>query len=63
MIELPRSVAVLCAALGADRGVEAVRIGGSRATGSADASSDWDVGVYHRGGPDLATLPGSPSTA
>ena len=29
-------------------------IGGSRATGTADQSSDWDVGVYYRAGIDLA---------
>jgi hypothetical protein len=32
-----------------ERGVVAVALGGSRATVSADASSDWDLAVYYRG--------------
>jgi len=54
--ELPRSVADLCVALGAPAGIEAVTIGGSRAAGTADDASDWDVGLYYRGPVDLATL-------
>ena len=49
MIELPRPVADLCAALGAQAGVEAVTLGGSRAVGTADEASDWDIGLYYRG--------------
>ena len=30
--------------------------GGSRAAGTADETSDWDVGVYYRDGLDLAPL-------
>lgn len=30
-------------------GVEAVTLGGSRATGTATAGSDWDFGLYYRG--------------
>lgn len=56
MIELPGPVAGLCAALGALRGVEAVALGGSRATGTADAASDWDIGLYYRGQPDFSVL-------
>lgn len=37
-------------------GFEAVTIGGSRATETADEGSDWDVGVYYRGRLDLAPL-------
>ena len=37
-------------------GVEAVTIGGSRAAGTADIGSDWDVGVYYRGAIDLTAL-------
>jgi hypothetical protein len=48
----------LCAALGALRGVEAVALGDSRATGTADAASDWDVGLYYRGHPDFSPLAG-----
>ena len=54
--ELPEPVAELCAILGGIEGVEAVTIGGSRAAGTADEGSDWDVGVYYRGGIDLARL-------
>jgi len=49
-------VAGLCAALGALRGVEAVALGGSRATGTADGASDWDIGLYYRGHPDFSLL-------
>ena len=49
-------MAGLCAALGALRGVEAVALGGSRATGTADAASDWDIGLYYRGQPDFSVL-------
>ena len=54
--ELPASVGELCAALAVGKGVEAVVIGGSRAAGTADNASDWDVGVYYRGDIDLAPL-------
>lgn len=37
-------------------GVVGVALGGSRATGTADAHSDWDLGVYYRGTPDVAPL-------
>ena len=37
-------------------GVVAVVLGGSRAEGSADAGSDWDVGVYYRGAVSLDRL-------
>jgi hypothetical protein len=53
---LPPPVAELCAALGAQRAVAAVALGGSRAAGTDDAGSDWDLGVYYRGTIDLATL-------
>lgn len=38
------------------RGVVAVVLGGSRANGSADAGSDWDIGLYYRGEIGLAPL-------
>jgi Nucleotidyltransferase domain len=56
VIELPGPVAHLCAALGAIGGVEAVAVGGSHATGTADAASDWDIGLYYRGHPDFSAL-------
>ncbi|MFD6274025.1 nucleotidyltransferase domain-containing protein [Streptomyces sp. NPDC060209] len=37
-------------------GVEAVTLGGSRARGTHRPDSDWDLGVYYRGTPDLAAL-------
>jgi hypothetical protein len=54
--QLPGPVAELCASLARIRGVEAVTIGGSRAAGTAEAGSDWDVGVYYRGAIDLERL-------
>src|SRR5262245_546597 len=38
------------------RGVIAVVLGGSRANGSSDATSDWDLGLYYRGALDLTAL-------
>ncbi|CAM5339895.1 nucleotidyltransferase domain-containing protein [Streptomyces atroolivaceus] len=37
-------------------GIEAVVLGGSRARGTHRPDSDWDLGVYYRGAPDLAAL-------
>jgi predicted nucleotidyltransferase len=48
-MQLPGPVAALAAELAALDGVAAVALGGSRATGSARADSDWDLGVYYRG--------------
>lgn len=56
MSDLPAPVADLCATLGAIDGVVAVAIGGSRATGTADAASDWDIGLYYRGHPDFSPI-------
>jgi hypothetical protein len=56
MSGLPRPVADLCAALGSQRGVLAVALGGSRAAGNADAASDWDLGLYYRGEIDLTVM-------
>jgi hypothetical protein len=53
---LPPPVAELGAALGAQRGVVAIALGGSRAAGTDDAGSDWDLGVYYRGAVDLTLL-------
>src|SRR6266511_5204418 len=54
--QLPDPIAELCVMLSRIDGVEAVTIGGSRAAGTADAGSDWDIGVYYRGEIDLASL-------
>lgn len=37
-------------------GVVGVMLGGSRARGTQRPDSDWDLGVYYRGGPDLTAL-------
>ncbi|MEU9502295.1 nucleotidyltransferase domain-containing protein [Streptomyces sp. NPDC048196] len=37
-------------------GVVGVMLGGSRARGTHRADSDWDLGVYYRGEPDLKAL-------
>ncbi|MFD7220151.1 nucleotidyltransferase family protein [Streptomyces sp. NPDC059892] len=38
------------------RGVRAVALGGSRARGTHRPDSDWDLGVYYRGEPDVTAL-------
>jgi predicted nucleotidyltransferase len=45
---LPPPVAAVASALAALPGVEAVALGGSRATGEHRADSDWDLGLYYR---------------
>jgi hypothetical protein len=42
--------------LAAMPGTVAVVLGGSRAAGSSDAESDWDLGVYYRGSIDTSAL-------
>jgi len=42
--------------LAAVPGVVAVTLGGSRATGAAVEGSDWDFGLYYRGGLDPADI-------
>lgn len=37
-------------------GIRAVALGGSRARGVHRPDSDWDLGVYYRGEPDVAAL-------
>ncbi|MFD6424386.1 nucleotidyltransferase domain-containing protein [Streptomyces sp. NPDC060198] len=37
-------------------GVRAVALGGSRARGTHRPDSDWDLGLYYRGSPDLGAL-------
>lgn len=56
MSGLPGPIAQLCGVLGGIDGVQAVTLGGSRAAGTADDRSDWDIGVYYRGSIDLAPL-------
>lgn len=55
-IDLPAAVEALVDELAAIPGVIAVVLGGSRADGSSDGQSDWDLGLYYRGSLDLAAL-------
>ncbi|MFE9723999.1 nucleotidyltransferase domain-containing protein [Streptomyces sp. NPDC005794] len=50
------AVAAMASRLARLSGVEAVALGGSRARGTHRPDSDWDLGVYYRGAPDLAAL-------
>ena len=56
MNDLPRPIAQLVDVLAAMPGAVAVVLGGSRAAGSSDPMSDWDLGLYYRGAIDLAAL-------
>lgn len=53
---MPPQVTGLLEELAQSDGVVAVTIGGSRATGMADENSDWDVGVFYEGAPDLGAV-------
>jgi hypothetical protein len=53
---LPGPIEDLVDALACMPGAVAVVLGGSRAAGAADPTSDWDLGVYYRGGLDTAAL-------
>jgi hypothetical protein len=53
---LPPDVAALADAIVGARGAVAVALGGSRALGTADAASDWDLALYYRGALDLGVL-------
>lgn len=54
--DLPASIRRLADELAASRGVVAVVVGGSRATGQADDGSDWDLGVHYRDQIDVAAI-------
>jgi hypothetical protein len=56
MEELPAAVTSLATDLARLPGAVAVVLGGSRATGTHRPDSDWDLGVYHRGGLEPADL-------
>ncbi|MFD7898410.1 nucleotidyltransferase domain-containing protein [Streptomyces sp. NPDC059743] len=47
---LPRFIDTMATRLTHVRGVRAVTLGGSRARGTHRPDSDWDLGVYYRGG-------------
>jgi hypothetical protein len=53
---LPPDVRTFVETLAALPGAVAIALGGSRATGGADAASDWDLAVYYRGGIALDAL-------
>jgi hypothetical protein len=53
---LPQPIAELVDVLAAMAGTVAVVLGGSRALGSDDAGSDWDLGLYYRDAIDLSAL-------
>ena len=55
-VELPAPIDRLAAELAVSDGVVAVVLGGSRARGTADVHSDWDLGVYYRDHIDLSVL-------
>ena len=55
-VVLPAGVERLLDDLSEARGVVAVTLGGSRSMGVADDASDWDLGVFYRGEPDLTRL-------
>ena len=56
MNELPQPITTLVDELAKMCGAVAVVLGGSRASGTGDTSSDWDIGLYYRGAIDLAAL-------
>jgi hypothetical protein len=56
MNNLPNFIQTLADELAAMRGAVAVVLGGSRAFGSPDAASDWDIGLYYRKTIDLRAL-------
>jgi hypothetical protein len=56
MKDLPPPIAELVDVLAAMPGTVAVVLGGSRALGSSDAGSDWDLGLYYRGAIKLTAL-------
>jgi hypothetical protein len=55
-VELPPDLLPLLDDLEGVAGVRAVVLGGSRALGTADEGSDWDLGVYYQGPLDLRAL-------
>ncbi|MEU3653968.1 nucleotidyltransferase domain-containing protein [Streptomyces sp. NPDC032161] len=53
---MPARIADMASRLVSVPGVRAVSLGGSRARGTHRPDSDWDLGVYCRGVPDVAAL-------
>ena len=55
-MNLPGALERFVDELASSAGVVAVTVGGSRATGTNDSSSDWDLGVFYRGDVDLSAV-------
>jgi hypothetical protein len=55
-MDLPPPIEEMVELLSGMPGVIAVVLGGSRAAGSDDPASDWDLGVYYRGALDTSAL-------
>jgi hypothetical protein len=55
-VNLPQPIADLVDELAGIPGAVAVALGGSRAFGAGEASTDWDFGLYYRGNIDLSAL-------
>ncbi|MFF9352494.1 nucleotidyltransferase domain-containing protein [Streptomyces sp. NPDC014734] len=53
---VPARIADLASRLASVPGVRAVSLGGSRARGTHRPDSDWDLGLYYRGTPDVSAL-------
>lgn len=53
---VPPRIAAMAEQLTGVAGIRAVALGGSRARGTHRPDSDWDLGLYYRGAPDLAAL-------
>ncbi|MBU3690222.1 MAG: nucleotidyltransferase domain-containing protein [Actinobacteria bacterium] len=55
-MRLPAALEQFVEELAASAEVVAVAVGGSRALGADDSSSDWDLGVFYRGAVDLSVV-------
>ena len=56
MQDLPEPISDLVDEIAGMPGAVAVVLGGSRVDGTAEAGSDWDLGLYYRGAIDLTAL-------
>lgn len=56
MKDIPQNIVSLIEELAEASGAIAVVLGGSKALGTSDEGSDWDIGLYYRDKIDLAAL-------
>lgn len=56
MKDMPQEIVEIIDTLAGARGTVAVVLGGSKASGTSDAGSDWDIGLYYRDKIDLTAL-------